>query len=67
MAGIELASLSALCLDRRLPDHEILAQEVVAWENGRNQTATQVNWRFAADARIKLKHFFRCMSREALS
>jgi hypothetical protein len=36
-----------------------VAQEVAAWEEDRNATASVVNWRFtAADARIKLKHLY---------
>ncbi len=59
MAEIELAILSGQCLDRRLPDIETVAFEVAAWEEGRNETATTVNWRFTTnDARIKLKHLY---------
>jgi hypothetical protein len=59
MAEIELAILSGQCLDRRIPDTGTLSAEVAAWEMTRNETATQVNWRFtAADARIKLKHLY---------
>jgi len=58
-AEIELAVLSSQCLDRRLSDLETLAQEVTAWEDDRNATASVVNWRFtAADARIKLKYLY---------
>jgi hypothetical protein len=59
MAEIELAILSSQCLDRRIPDAGTLSAEIVAWEATRNDTATQVNWRFtAADARIKLRHLY---------
>lgn len=59
LTEIELAILSSQCLDRRLPDTEILTSEVAAWEETRNDVATAVNWRFTtADARIKLKHFY---------
>jgi hypothetical protein len=59
MAEIELAILSGQCLDRRLPDIETVAFEVAAWEEGPNETATTVNWRFTTnDARIKLKHLY---------
>jgi hypothetical protein len=59
MAEIELAILSGQCLDRRIPDIEMLTAEVAAWEATRNETATRVNWRFAAaDARIKLKNLY---------
>ena len=59
MAAIELAILSSQCLDRRIPDTEMLTQEIAAWEKDRNETATMVNWRFTTDdARIKLKHLY---------
>jgi transposase len=59
MAEIELAILSAQCLDRRLPDIETMASEIAAWEETRNEVATRVNWRFTAeDARLKLKHLY---------
>lgn len=59
MAEIELAILSGQCLDRRIPDTDTLGTEVGAWEKTRNETATQVKWRFTtADARIKLKHLY---------
>jgi hypothetical protein len=59
MAEIELAILSAQCLDRRIPDEETLKAEVAAWEATRNARATPVNWRFTtADARIKLRHLY---------
>jgi hypothetical protein len=59
MEEIELAILSAQCLDRRLSDLETLAWEIAAWERDRNETATMVSWRFTTqDARIKLKHLY---------
>jgi hypothetical protein len=59
MAEIELAILSGQCLDRRIPDADMLTSEVAAWEATRNETATAVNWRFTTvDARIKLKHLY---------
>ena len=59
MAEIELAILSGQCLDRRILDSDTLASEVAAWEQIRNEMATQVNWRFTtADARITLKHLY---------
>jgi hypothetical protein len=59
MAEIELAILSSQCLDRRIPDIEMLRAEIAAWEATRNDTATQVRWRFtSADARIKLRHLY---------
>ena len=59
MAEIELSVLSRQCLDRRIPDQEVLAAEVAAWEEERNASGATINWRFTtADARIKLKHLY---------
>ena len=59
MAEIELSVLSQQCLDRRIPDKNILTQEVAAWEGSRNQAGATVDWRFTtSDARIKLKKLY---------
>jgi len=59
MAEVEIAVLSSQCLDRRIPDLETLRAEVAAWEEGRNRTATTIDWRFTTeDARIKLKRLY---------
>lgn len=59
IAEIEISALSRQCLDRRIPDRDVLAQEVAAWERERNEAQITVNWRFStADARIKLKHLY---------
>ena len=44
------------CLNARIPDQQTLTQQVSAWQNRRNASASTVNWRFTtADARIKLE------------
>jgi DDE superfamily endonuclease len=59
MAEIELRVLQRQCLDRRIPDQEMLTREVAVWEHKRNQDAVKVNWRFTTeDARIKLKKLY---------
>lgn len=59
MAEIELSALSRQCLDRRIPDLDMLKSEVKAWEDDRNDQVVKVQWRFTtADARIKLKHLY---------
>ena len=58
MAEIELSHLSRQCLDRRIPDKEMLITKVAAWQTLRNEDARIIDWRFTtADARIKLKGF----------
>jgi DDE superfamily endonuclease len=59
VAEIELSVLARQCLDRRIETAEALRQEVMAWEEPRNDRAAEVRWRFTtADARIKLRHLY---------
>jgi hypothetical protein len=59
MAEIELSVLSGQCLDRRLPDLEILAHETAAWVARRNDEKAMIAWRFTVrDARRKLSHLY---------
>ena len=59
MAEIELGVLARQCLDRRIPDEEVLAHETEAWQDRRNRNAIRVDWRFTTeDARIKLKSLY---------
>jgi len=59
MAEIEIGVLSRQCLNRRIPDQEMLRTEIAAWQERRNKEATTVNWRFTTDdARVKLKSLY---------
>ena len=59
MAEIELSHLGRQCLDRRIPDQEILMKEVRVWESERNQKCAKVDWQFTTeDARIKLRKLY---------
>jgi transposase len=59
IAEIELSTLSGQCLDRRIPDREMLEREVAAWESERNALGGAVNWQFTTeDARLKLKQLY---------
>ncbi len=59
MAEIELSILSRQCLDRRLPDMDVLKREVAVWQDNRNHEETWIDWRFTtADARVKLKRLY---------
>ena len=63
MAEIELSVFDRQCLDRRMPNQAIVAQEAAAWESERNTAAMTVDWRFTtADARIKLKRLYPSIS-----
>ncbi len=59
VAEIELSVLTAQCLDRRIADRAVLAEEVAAWEARRNARQATIDWQFTTvDARIKLKHLY---------
>ena len=59
MAESELSVLSTQCLDRRIADKQTLTEEVVAWEDSRNNKHAKADWQFTtADARIKLKRLY---------
>lgn len=59
MVESELAVLSKQCLDRRIPEIELLRREIEAWEAERNTRKVMVNWQFkTTDARIKLKRLY---------
>ena len=53
MAESELGVLSSQCLDRRIPDQQVLKEEVEAWEADRNRKHAKADWQFStADARV---------------
>jgi hypothetical protein len=59
MVESEWAILSKQCLDRRIPEIELLRREIAAWEAERNARTVVVHWQFqTADARIKLKRLY---------
>jgi hypothetical protein len=59
VAEIELSVLDKQCLGRRIPDFELLAKELSAWESERNGKEQGVDWQFTTeDARIRLKHLY---------
>jgi len=59
MAEIELSAVVRQCLDRHIPDKDMLIREVQAWEDQRNSEVIKVHWQFTtADARVKLKSLY---------
>jgi hypothetical protein len=59
MAEIALSILQHQCLNRRIPDADILTREIAAWEHQRNGEQATIDWRFSvSDARKKLKRFY---------
>jgi DDE superfamily endonuclease len=56
---IELSVLSRQCLERRIPEVEMLKSKIQSWEKTRNQQKASVSWRFkTTDARQKLERFY---------
>jgi hypothetical protein len=59
MAEIELAVVNGQCLDRRIPDIVTARNEVMAWEQRRNELKATIDWRFTNDAaRDKLDRLY---------
>ena len=59
IAEISISILSKQCIDRRIPDIDLLNSEIMAWEAVYNAEIKTVNWHFAtSDARIKLKSLY---------
>lgn len=59
MAEIELSALARQCLNRRIPDQEMLAREAAAWEQERNTAQVTIRWQFTSEgARVKLSRLY---------
>src|SRR5262249_18546849 len=59
LAEPELGVLRSQCLHRRIPDKQILIDEIAAWDHDRNANHTKADWQFPTkNARIKLKHLY---------
>ena len=59
IAETELSALTRQCLDRRIPNSEILRSETKKWEQERNAKCKTVDWQFTTeDARIKLGRLY---------
>ena len=61
---IELSVLDRQCLGtRRIPNLEILKNELKAWYKDRNSKQRSIDWQFSTDdARIKLKKLYPVLS-----
>ena len=59
MAELELSVPSRQCLNRRIPDREMPAREVEAWQDARNDAVVKIDWCFkVADARKKMHRVY---------
>lgn len=59
MAEIELSVLARQCLSARLASIQLVQEQVMNWQQRRNQAHITINWRFTTeDARVKLKRLY---------
>ncbi len=59
MAEIEIGVMNGQCLDRRIPEQQIISEEVAAWEQQRNKEEAKIRWTFTvSDARVKLARIY---------
>ena len=59
MAETEINIMGRQCLDRRLDNRSLMAEEVAAWENARNARKARIHWTFTlAVARQKLRKLY---------
>jgi hypothetical protein len=59
IAEIELSVMERQCLGRRIPNIDLLQDELSAWSTSRNCSIRTVNWHFTtSDARIHLKRLY---------
>ena len=59
IAEISISILSRQCIDRRIPDIDLLNREIDAWEESYNENRNAVKWHFSTnDARLKLLRLY---------
>jgi hypothetical protein len=59
MAETEINIMGRQCLNRRLDNGSLMAEEVAAWENARNARKVRIRWTFTlAVARQKLRKLY---------
>lgn len=59
IAEIELSAMTSQCLGRRIPDINVLSDELKEWSRVRNEDCTKVKWQFTnEEARIKLHRLY---------
>jgi hypothetical protein len=59
MAEIEIGVMNGQCLNRRIESRQLVAEEVFAWEQQRNQEEAKIKWGFTVSAaRVKLTKIY---------
>jgi len=63
MAEIEIGVMNGQCLNRRIDSQQLVAEEVAAWEQRRNEEEAKIKWSFTvSDARVKLTKIYPSIS-----
>lgn len=66
MVEVENGVIGTQCLGRRIPDFDMLASELKAWEEARNAAGAVVRWRFTVeDARSKMPRAYPLPTRQS--
>lgn len=59
MAEIEIGIMKRQALKKRMPDKQVVQEQIQHWVSQRNSQKLTVNWQFKTkDARTKLKHLY---------
>ena len=59
IAEIAISTLVRQCIDRHIPNLDLLNYEIDAWEDVYNSTCKRINWQFTTDdARIRLRKLY---------
>ena len=59
MAEIEIGVMDRQCLNRRIPNADMLKKELVAWQKARNKVKAKIEWKFTKqDADDKLSRHY---------
>jgi transposase len=59
MAEIEIGNMNQQCLDRRIPNQNVLIEELEHWQIQRNKEKASIQWMFDVDkARVKLNRSY---------
>lgn len=65
MAEIEIGNMNQQCLDRRLPNIEVLRYELERWQEIRNEEKASIKWMFNVDAaRTKFERSYEKLNRQ---
>ena len=65
MAEIEIGNMNQQCLDRRLPNIEVLRYELERWQEMRNEEKASIKWMFNVDAaRTKFERSYEKLNRQ---